>query len=99
MQFHANQSFSTATEETVIAAPEAASRIRILGLHLSVAGATKVTLGFGSDNQRVWDFVENQSVDIGVLDWEGDPATALSVTNGSVVEIDVTVDYTIEVAP
>lgn len=40
-----------------------------------------------------------QGPDVGVMDWEGDQATALSVTNGSAVELDVTINYYLEAWP
>lgn len=100
MQSHEVFTTSTTGTSQLIAAPATGYRIRVVGLHLSGAGATKVTIGFSSTNQRVWNLGSaGQGPDIGILDWEGDTATALSVTNGTAVEIDVTVEYYIEAAP
>lgn len=97
MQFHAVLSTFTAGASTLITPPAAGYRIRVIALHISTGGASKVTIGFSATNQRVFNMAANQLVEIGsTMDWEGDMATALSVTNGSAVELDVTVDYYIE---
>lgn len=100
MQSHEVFTTSTIGTTAIIPAPNAGYRIRIVGLHASVAGASKVTIGFSSTNQRVWNLGSaGQGPDVGVMDWEGDQATALSVTNGSAAELDVTVDYYFEAWP
>lgn len=98
MQTHGITHTTTATTVTALAAPQAGWRWRVVGLHVSAGGAAVVTIGFSATNQRVYDLAANQTIDIGVMDWQGDAAAALSVTSSAAVVVDVTADAVPEVA-
>jgi hypothetical protein len=92
MQIHGVVHMTTATTETAIAAPEAGTRLTVVGLHVSAGGATVVTIGFGADNQRVYNLdADSSPIDTGIMRWEGDGGTALTVTSTEAVEVDVAV--------
>ena len=96
MQSHGVTHTTTATTVTSLAAPTAGYRWRVVGLHISAGGAAVVTVGFSATNQRVYDLAANQTIDIGLMDWQGDAATALSVTSSAAVTVDVTADAVVE---
>ncbi|MGH9759048.1 MAG: hypothetical protein ACRD4M_15030 [Candidatus Acidiferrales bacterium] len=99
MQQHGVQHLTTATTGTLAAAPGAGHRITVLGLHISAGGAAIVTVGFSATNQRVYDLVANQTIDLGAMRWEGDANAALTVQSSAAVVVDAEVDYTVEVSP
>lgn len=92
MQIHGVQHLTTATTVNLLAAPQAGWRWRVVGLHVSVGGAAIVTVGFSATNQRVYDLSANQTIDIGVMDWEGDAAAALTVQSSAAVVVDASAD-------
>jgi len=98
MQTHGVQHLTTATTGTLLAAPQAGWRWRVVGLHISAGGAATVTVGFSGTNQRVYDLAANQTIDIGVMDWEGDAAAALTVTSSAAVIVDASADAVPEVS-
>jgi hypothetical protein len=71
----------------------------VLGLHLSVGGATVLTVGFSATNQRVYDLAANQTIDLGATRWEGDPNAAFTAASSAAATVDSTMDYTTEVSP
>lgn len=97
MQNHGVGVTTTAATATPLAAPQAGWRWRIVGLHISVSGACVVTAGFSATNQRVYQLAANQTVDIGVMDWEGDAASAFTVQSSAAVTVNSTVDAVPEV--
>lgn len=99
MQQHGIGHTTTATTATLVAAPGAGIRVRVLGLHISVGGAATVTVGFSATNQRVYDLAANQTVDIGLMDWEGDTNAALTAQSSAAVTVDTTADYQLEASP
>lgn len=96
MQSHGVTHTTTATTVTSLAAPSTGYRWRVVGLHISAGGAAVVTVGFSATNQRVYDLAANQTIDIGLMDWQGDAATALSVTSSAAVTVDATADAVVE---
>lgn len=99
MQVHGVTHTTTAITATALAAPGTGVRYTVVGLHLSVSGAATVTVGFSSGNQRVYDLAANQTVDIGVMRWEGDVNAALTVQSSAAVTVDCTVDAVAESSP
>ena len=99
MQLHGITHTTTITTTTVVAAPGAGNRITVIGFHISVGGATVVTVGFSATNQRVYNLAANQSIDIGAMRWEGDGNTALTVQSSAAVTVDATLDYVTETSP
>jgi len=99
MQLHGIGHTATATTATLIAAPGVGIRAKIQGLHLSVSGATTLTVGFSATNQRVYTFSAAGIFDIGLMDWEGDGNAAFTVQSSGAVTVDSTADYVIETSP
>ena len=99
MQNHAVQHITSATTLAAIPAPGAKSRITITALHISVAAADVVTVGFSAANQRVFDLAANGSVEIGLTRWEGDANAAFSITTSTAGPADFSADYILENAP
>jgi hypothetical protein len=99
MQLHGVGHTTTATTATLAAAPGAGWRITVVGIHISVSGATTLTVGFSSTNQRVYDMAANETLDLGAMLWEGDTNTAFTVASSAAVTVDSTIDYEQEVSP
>jgi len=100
MQLHeVSGALGIVTGQALIAAPQAGWRIRVINLTISLgATAATVTIGFSTANQRVYQLGANGGVDAELMGWEGDTATALSITTSANGPCQVTVDYTIEKA-
>lgn len=87
------------TAQSLIAAPQAKWRIKVRALVISIgATACTVTIGFSATNQRVYQFGANGGVNSEIMDWEGDAATALTVTTSANGPTQITIDYEIEEA-
>ena len=89
--------YAQATNAAFVPAPAASAIIVVTAMTITAEAAMKVTLSFGSPNQKVFEFATAGTISLGVMRWEGTRGAALGLTV-STGTADVSVDYVLEAA-